>query len=99
MVKNYYAGKTILVTGYTGFKGSWLCIWLLKLGARVAGYALDPLSIKDNFTASGLSNRMIDILLRSRYLQYVSQVLQSILRRVFTVPDGMSNSSEISDWV
>lgn len=37
-----YAGKRVLVTGHTGFKGSWLCEWLLSLRAEVAGYALDP---------------------------------------------------------
>lgn len=37
MFANIYAGKRVLVTGHTGFKGSWLTTWLLKLGARVAG--------------------------------------------------------------
>ena len=37
-----YRGRTVLVTGHTGFKGSWLCLWLQELGARVVGYALPP---------------------------------------------------------
>lgn len=37
-----YKGKTVLVTGHTGFKGSWLSIWLNKLGAKVIGYSLEP---------------------------------------------------------
>ncbi len=37
-----YKDKTILVTGHTGFKGSWLAFWLQKLGANVVGYALEP---------------------------------------------------------
>lgn len=37
-----YAGKRVLVTGHTGFKGSWLVLWLRALGAEVAGIALDP---------------------------------------------------------
>lgn len=37
-----YSGKTVLVTGHTGFKGSWLVLWLQLLGARVIGYALPP---------------------------------------------------------
>lgn len=36
-----YKNKTILVTGHTGFKGSWLCIWLESLGAEVIGYSID----------------------------------------------------------
>lgn len=37
-----YRGRRVLVTGHTGFKGSWLCLWLSKLGAEIIGYALDP---------------------------------------------------------
>jgi CDP-glucose 4,6-dehydratase len=37
-----YRGRTVLVTGHTGFKGSWLCLWLRSLGARVVGLALPP---------------------------------------------------------
>lgn len=39
---NVYAGRRVLVTGHTGFKGSWLVLWLRALGADVAGLALDP---------------------------------------------------------
>lgn len=38
----FWAGKRVLVTGHTGFKGGWLCLWLEHLGARVQGYALEP---------------------------------------------------------
>ena len=37
-----YKGRTVLITGHTGFKGSWLALWLRHLGARVVGYALKP---------------------------------------------------------
>lgn len=40
--KNFWKNKRVFVTGHTGFKGSWLCIWLNRLGAHVTGYALDP---------------------------------------------------------
>ncbi|MBI5886920.1 MAG: CDP-glucose 4,6-dehydratase [Deltaproteobacteria bacterium] len=39
---DFYKGKRVLVTGDTGFKGSWLCLWLRELGAEVAGFALPP---------------------------------------------------------
>ncbi len=43
MVANgFYRGKKVFLTGHTGFKGSWLCLWLHMLGAEVTGYALDP---------------------------------------------------------
>ena len=53
-----YKGKTILVTGHTGFKGSWLSIWLSSLGANVVGYALDPYSERSNYCVSHLKERL-----------------------------------------
>jgi CDP-glucose 4,6-dehydratase len=58
MFKNIYRGKRVLVTGHTGFKGSWLCIWLKELGAEVMGYALDPPSEPNNFSACLLSEHI-----------------------------------------
>lgn len=40
--RNFYKGKKVLVTGHTGFKGSWMCMVLNKLGAEVIGYSLEP---------------------------------------------------------
>jgi len=42
MVARGFSGQSVLVTGHTGFKGSWLSLWLSELGARVTGYALPP---------------------------------------------------------
>lgn len=42
LFNNIYSGKRVLVTGHTGFKGSWLVAWLSQMGAKLAGYALDP---------------------------------------------------------
>jgi CDP-glucose 4,6-dehydratase len=39
---SFWAGRRVLLTGHTGFKGSWLLLWLQKLGAQVWGYALEP---------------------------------------------------------
>jgi CDP-glucose 4,6-dehydratase len=39
--RGIYNGRTVLVTGHTGFKGSWLALWLKELGANVVGYALE----------------------------------------------------------
>jgi len=52
-----YAGKKVVVTGDTGFKGSWLAIWLLKLGATVIGFGLPPKRAEDNYNVTGLSSR------------------------------------------
>ena len=61
LFNNFYKSKKVLVTGHTGFKGSWLPIWLLNLGANVIGYALDPYTSKDNFVVTDLSHKMTDI--------------------------------------
>ncbi len=58
---NAYRGRTVLVTGHTGFKGSWLSIWLNNLGAKVIGYSLAPDSEKGNFYLSGIMDKIVDI--------------------------------------
>ena len=42
MKSSFWNNKSVFVTGHTGFKGSWLCLWLQLMGARVTGYAMDP---------------------------------------------------------
>lgn len=59
---NFYQGKRVLVTGHTGFKGSWLSIWLHELGAEVIGVGLNPYSERDNFVLSGIGDKIkVDI--------------------------------------
>jgi CDP-glucose 4,6-dehydratase len=58
MFNNFYTGKRVLLTGHTGFKGSWLAEWLLMLGAELHGYALDPQPHEILFDQLGLSNRL-----------------------------------------
>ncbi|MBB6624104.1 CDP-glucose 4,6-dehydratase [Clostridium gasigenes] len=61
MFDGIYKDKTVLVTGHTGFKGSWLSIWLKKLGATVIGYGLEPYTQNDNFVVTGLKDKVVDI--------------------------------------
>jgi CDP-glucose 4,6-dehydratase len=49
MFGDIYQNKRVLITGHTGFKGSWLCMWLLQLGAKVSGFALPPLTEPSHF--------------------------------------------------
>lgn len=53
-----YRGRRVLVTGHTGFKGSWLALWLNELGAKVAGYSLGVPTDPSNFEALGLASRV-----------------------------------------
>ncbi len=57
---NIYKGKKVLITGHTGFKGSWLTVWLNMLGANVIGYALDPLYDDGVFVSSKIGEKIID---------------------------------------
>ena len=45
-LKETFNGKTVLITGHTGFKGGWLCLFLKSLGANVTGYSLKPTTKK-----------------------------------------------------
>lgn len=56
----HYAGKRVLVTGHTGFKGSWLCEWLLLKGAKVYGYALPPPTKPSLFEQLKLAERIAE---------------------------------------
>jgi CDP-glucose 4,6-dehydratase len=55
---DFYRGKTVLVTGHTGFKGSWLTLTLLAMGARVVGVSLPPKTQKDIFVLTGLQSQV-----------------------------------------
>lgn len=55
---NFYRGKKVIVTGHTGFKGSWLAIWLKELGAEVVGIGLHPATDRDNFVLSGIGKKI-----------------------------------------
>ena len=59
---NTYSTLPVLITGHTGFKGSWLTTWLLELGATVIGFSHpEPPTQPSNFTLSGLSERIVDV--------------------------------------
>lgn len=55
---DFWRAKQVFVTGHTGFKGSWLCLWLQKLGAEVTGYALPPPTNPSLFEAAGVAEGM-----------------------------------------
>lgn len=55
---NFYRGKRVLVTGHTGFKGSWLSIWLHELGAEVVGVSLEPVTERDNYVLSEIGEKI-----------------------------------------
>lgn len=71
-----YAGKRVLVTGHTGFKGAWMCEWLLALGANVTGFALAPATNPALFDQLGLATRLRHVLGDVRDLGAVRRVVE-----------------------
>jgi CDP-glucose 4,6-dehydratase len=56
--QDFWCGKRVLITGHTGFKGSWLSLWLTQLGARITGISLEPNSALNLFNQLNLSSRL-----------------------------------------
>ncbi|URZ00952.1 CDP-glucose 4,6-dehydratase [Clostridium felsineum] len=70
-----YKDSKVLLTGHTGFKGSWLSIWLNKLGAKVTGYSLDPLDKEPSmFKICNLENTITNVIGDIRNLKKLKQV-------------------------
>lgn len=88
---NFYRGKRVLVTGHTGFKGSWLSIWLNELGAEVTGIGLDPQTERDNFVLSGIGDKIMadiraDIRDKERMQQIFSEYRPEIVFHLAAQP-------------
>ena len=59
---SFYKNKTVLVTGHTGFKGSWMCKVLAMHGAKVIGYATEPPTDPSLFEAAGIENEIVSVI-------------------------------------
>lgn len=70
-----YKDKTVLVTGHTGFKGSWLCYWLERLGAKVVGYSLEAPTQPNHFEL--LKMDIVSIVGDIRDLEKLDEVFQT----------------------
>ncbi len=75
-IDNFYKNKRVLVTGHTGFKGTWLCRILLNMGAIVTGYSLKPPTEPNLFSMADIENKMTSILDDIRNLQQLQEVFE-----------------------
>lgn len=57
--RGFWNGRSVFLTGHTGFKGSWLSLWLISMGARVAGYALPPATTPNLFEVARVGELLI----------------------------------------
>lgn len=101
VIVNFWSNKTVLITGHSGFKGSWLSLWLHKLGANVIGYSNELPSVPNLFSLLDLENKVVSILgdVRNEKLlfnvvkQYKPEIVfhmaaQSLVRKSYLDPIG-----------
>lgn len=74
---SFYRGKRVLVTGHTGFKGTWLCRILINAGAEVTGYALTPPTEPNLFSLAGLTGHMESVTGDVRDLAHLQRVFDT----------------------
>ena len=82
-LRSFYKGKRVFITGHTGFKGAWLSMFLIELGAEVIGYSLDPKTEKDLFVEARINELITDIrgdirnkeYLESKLIEYQPEII------------------------
>ncbi len=97
--KDFWRGRRVLLTGHTGFKGSWLSLWLQQLGAHLVGYALPPPTTPNLFSSVDIADGMRSITgdvrdlarLRSAFDEHKPEIVihmaaQSLVRRSYAEP-------------
>ena len=73
---SFYKGKKVLVTGHTGFKGTWLCRILINAGAQVTGYSLNPPTEPNLFSMADVESRMNSVIGDIRDLGHLKKVFE-----------------------
>ncbi len=99
MFHSIYNNRRVLITGHTGFKGSWLALWLRELGAQVVGYALEPPADPNLFGLCGLEQKLTSCkgdvrdlsTLRNVFQQYQPEIVfhlaaQALVRSSYQYP-------------
>nr|WP_319540117.1 CDP-glucose 4,6-dehydratase [uncultured Methanospirillum sp.] len=100
ILEKVFQGKTVLVTGHTGFKGSWLCLFLSKLGAHIHGYSLPPTTQPNHYTETRITELLNTELFgnicdKDTFTEYIYKInpdcifhlaAQPIVRRSFLEP-------------
>ena len=80
--KNFWKGKKVLVTGHTGFKGSWLSLWLQSLGAELVGVSLDVPTTPSLYEQANVSENMISLREDIRDVVAIRKIFQDHLPEI-----------------
>src|SRR5438445_8461186 len=75
---NFFKGRRVLITGHTGFKGSWLTLWLLRQGALVTGFSLDVPTSPSLFETLTLASDIQHVTGDIRDAEHLSSVVSSV---------------------
>ncbi len=78
IARSFWRGRSVLLTGHTGFKGGWLATWLLELGARVTGYSLPPDTELSYFSRCRLDRHVNSVLADIRDLNTLKQTIARV---------------------
>lgn len=94
----FWSDRRVVVTGHTGFKGTWLATWLVELGARVTGLALSPATTPSLFQLSGLADRIdsriVDVRSRADVADLLNEVQPEIILHLAAQPLVMEGLSD-----
>ena len=74
---NFWKDKKVFITGHTGFKGSWMCLWLELMGADIAGYSLQPLSSPNLFSEADIGKKLKNTFADIRDIASLTKALYS----------------------
>src|SRR5437868_10060106 len=74
--RQFWSGRRVFLTGHTGFKGSWLCLWLQELGAKVTGYALPPSTQPNMFELCSVAEGMNSVFGDIRDLLHLQRTMK-----------------------
>lgn len=75
---NFYKNKKVLITGHTGFKGTWLCRMLINAGASVTGYSLPPPTQPNLFSMADIENKMMSVVGDIRDLKHLQEIFEEV---------------------
>ena len=93
MIGNTFKNKKVLITGHTGFKGSWLTIWLLKLGAKVVGISDSIKTDPSMFCAVNLQDKINHKICDIRNYENFKQIIENEKPDFITPHMGIFNDS------